>query len=157
MGGRSRCVDREGGWGSPWPWAWWHGEVAAEPFGVGGQVLLVNGQPVQVYVFASTADREKVVFSDDGTSVTVDGRPALVTWIAPPRIVVRDRRSARGQLLVTRATRIYRLDGTALKRATIADLRIGQVVRVWHFGPVAESYPYQARADVVVIASKPQG
>lgn len=59
--------------------------------------------------------------------------------------------SAKDQVTITRATRLYREDGAALQPATIADLAIGKVVRVWHTGPVAESYPRQATAGVLVI------
>ena len=44
--------------------------------------------------------------------------------------------------------RVLRADGT---RGKVDDLHVGQAVRLWFHGPVAESYPVQATAGLVVI------
>jgi hypothetical protein len=54
------------------------------------------------------------------------------------------------------AKAVVRLDGTHVvhrsgSAATVGDLAVGQRVSAWFRGPVAESYPVQATADVVVI------
>lgn len=63
------------------------GETSTHPFGVAGQVLLVNGSPVQVYVFPTEAARRRVVFFNEGHAVEVDGSAIMISWMAPPRIV----------------------------------------------------------------------
>ncbi len=48
-------------------------------------------------------------------------------------------------------TKIFRHDGEQLIEATFADLAVGQTVEAWFTGPVAESYPVQAKASQIVI------
>jgi len=52
-------------------------------------------------------------------------------------------------------TKIYRQSGGQLTEATFADLAVGQTVEAWFTGPVAESYPVQAKASQIVIAGEP--
>ena len=61
--------------------------------------------------------------------------------------------SAKDSITLTIETRIFRQHGTDLQPATATELALGQTVRVWYTGPVAESYPRQARAGFVVIES----
>lgn len=48
-------------------------------------------------------------------------------------------------------TRIYRSEAGQLAEVTAGDLAEGQEVEAWFVGPVAESYPVQARAGKIVI------
>lgn len=48
-------------------------------------------------------------------------------------------------------TRIFRQAGNAMMEVTFADLTEGQEVVAWFTGPVAESYPVQAKASQIVI------
>ena len=54
-------------------------------------------------------------------------------------------------------TRILRGAGdvVALSEVTFADLQVGQTVEAWFTGPVAESYPVQAKASQIVILAEP--
>ncbi len=52
-------------------------------------------------------------------------------------------------------TRILRQVGNATQELTFDDLRVGQTVEAWFTGPVAESYPVQAKASQIVILSEP--
>lgn len=52
-------------------------------------------------------------------------------------------------------TKIYRQSGEQLTEATFADLAVGQTVEAWFTGPVAESYPVQAKASQIVITGDP--
>jgi hypothetical protein len=52
---------------------------------------------------------------------------------------------------VTSKTKILRRAGAATKDATFGDLAVGRTVKVALVGPVAESYPVQATAGVVLI------
>ena len=48
-------------------------------------------------------------------------------------------------------TKIYRRSGSSLEKIGRADLANGKKVSVWFEGPVAESYPVQGSAAVVVL------
>ena len=61
--------------------------------------------------------------------------------------------SAKDRITLTIETRIFRQHGRDLQPATAAELALGQTVRVWYTGPVAESYPRQAVAGSIVIES----
>lgn len=52
-------------------------------------------------------------------------------------------------------TKIYRRSGEQLTEATFAGLAVGQTVEAWFTGPVAESYPVQAKASQIVIVGEP--
>ncbi len=49
------------------------------------------------------------------------------------------------------SARVLRRTPSGVEPAGFADLRVGQQVAAWFDGPVAESYPSQARGGVVVI------
>ena len=72
----------------------------------------------------------------EGWSVRVEERPEDVSG------------SAKGVFRVGDRTDVRRVTGG---RARAEELREGQRVRVWVSGPVAESYPIQAGARMVVI------
>lgn len=48
-------------------------------------------------------------------------------------------------------TTVYRQAGKLVEKAQAADVAVGQQVSVWYDGPVRESYPCQAGADVVLM------
>ena len=48
-------------------------------------------------------------------------------------------------------TRILLQAGNAMMEVTFGDLMVGQTVEAWFTGPVAESYPVQAKASQIVI------
>jgi hypothetical protein len=72
----------------------------------------------------------------EGWSVRVEERPQDVSG------------SSKGVFRIRAQTEVLRADGTKVRAD---DLREGQRVRVWVTGPVAESYPVQAPARVIVI------
>lgn len=81
----------------------------------------------------------------------------LITEYKSGRILVEENPSQMSGnkcwLAITEKTEIFvERDGTAHK-TTSDDLLIGQQVRVWVFGAVAESYPCQGSADAVLILS----
>lgn len=51
-------------------------------------------------------------------------------------------------------TRILRQAGNATQEVTFSNLAVGQTVEAWFTGPVAESYPVQAKASQIVILSE---
>ena len=61
--------------------------------------------------------------------------------------------SAKDNISVTTDTRIFRAQGERGERrqVTFEELRQGQRVEAWYTGPVAESYPRQARARMIVV------
>jgi heat shock protein HslJ len=79
----------------------------------------------------------------------------VITSVDPPVVVVEEdpaqsSGSAKARVRVSAQTGIVRHDGTV---AGIPALRAGQRARVWFTGPVAESYPVQAAAGVIVVDS----
>jgi len=72
------------------------------------------------------------------------------------RVEARPQDSAGSDKAVARigqGTPVFGLDG---KAADFNALQVGQWVRVWFTGPVAESYPVQATASAVAIDSLPR-
>ncbi len=59
--------------------------------------------------------------------------------------------SAKDYVTITTATRIFTAQGNERHRASFDELRYGRRVEAWYTGPVAESYPRQARARVIVM------
>jgi hypothetical protein len=56
--------------------------------------------------------------------------------------------SAKADVRVTGTSKVLRRDGSV---TDATEFRIGQKLKVWFTGPVAESYPVQSNADVIVI------
>lgn len=77
----------------------------------------------------------------DGGTILVEERPQEQSG------------SAKTSVRVTGDTRIWRLTGVAATptRASAGELAVGTTVRVWFDGPVAESYPGQARAADIAV------
>jgi hypothetical protein len=59
--------------------------------------------------------------------------------------------SDKASVSVGSSTQFFARSGGALSNAALADVRIGQRVEAWFDGPVAESYPVQAKARTIVI------
>lgn len=59
--------------------------------------------------------------------------------------------SRKDSVTVTNATRLFERRGRDLARIRFDDLEVGQRVRAWYTGPVAESYPRQAAAGLIVV------
>lgn len=80
----------------------------------------------------------------------------LVTAATAGTIRVEENPGPSGQKLVvhlTGTTRVLRRNGTTIPPS---DIVAGEVASVWFTGPMAESYPPQVTADVVVIGPGPQ-
>jgi hypothetical protein len=54
---------------------------------------------------------------------------------------------------VSAQTQIYRQKNKGVEIASDAFLQVGQPVDVWYTGPLAESYPEQGTAGVIVVHS----
>lgn len=59
--------------------------------------------------------------------------------------------SQKDSVSVTRATKLFKRRGQYLTHVGFDDLKVGQQARAWYTGPVAESYPRQATAKVIVV------
>jgi len=59
--------------------------------------------------------------------------------------------SQKDSVTVTKATKLFERRGRDLTRIRFDDLKVGQRARAWYTGPVAESYPRQATARVIVV------
>lgn len=78
-----------------------------------------------------------------------------VTAVTLPTIVVEQNPaephgSPKARVRLAEGARVLRQNGAIVDPAA---LRMGQRVRIWFIGPVMESYPLQATADVIVIES----
>ena len=59
--------------------------------------------------------------------------------------------SQKDSVTITKATKLFERRGRDLTRIRFDDLKVGQRARAWYTGPVAESYPRQATARVIVV------
>ena len=59
--------------------------------------------------------------------------------------------SQKDSVTVTKATKLLERRGQDLTPIAFDGLKIGQQARAWYTGPVAESYPRQATARVIVV------
>jgi len=103
-----------------------------------------SGPPSATTATASLPDRPAsisgVVTAIDGGHVRIEEDPHA--------------RYGSGKAVVrTENARVLHRSGS---RATIGDLAVGQRVSAWFTGPVAESYPVQAAAEVLVIEADPR-
>lgn len=62
--------------------------------------------------------------------------------------------SAKARVRVISDTQFFRQRGDSYSKAAPSDLALGQQVKAWFSGPVAESYPVQATASVIVIVEE---
>jgi Protein of unknown function (DUF3221) len=62
----------------------------------------------------------------------------------------------RASVRVAATTAVWASAGEDRTASTVADLAAGQRVAVWFSGPVAESYPVQAKAGVIQILTPPE-
>lgn len=79
--------------------------------------------------------------SSDGSAVLVEERPQEGSG------------SAKTSVRIAADTKVWRITSatSAPVRAQAADLKVGLTVRVWFDGPVATSYPAQAKASDIAI------
>ena len=59
--------------------------------------------------------------------------------------------SQKDSVTVTKATEIFERQGRDLTQVGFDDVKVRQQARAWYAGPVAESYPRQATARVIVV------
>ena len=83
--------------------------------------------------------RGAVTVVREGRRVRVEENPAEET-------------SAKAEVRITDETKVLDRDGRPMAEAPLS---VGMRVRVWFSGPVAESFPIQATAAVLVIDSAP--
>jgi len=91
-----------------------------------------SGPPTREADISGTITR----VSDDRGTVLVEERPQDTAG------------SAKASVRITAATHIWSADG---RQASAADLVLGANVRVWYDGPVATSYPLQAKAGDIAL------
>ena len=72
-------------------------------FGVKGHAVGVGRESLQVYVYASEGEQQRVSISSDGYAIGWGNRSAQVEWVAPPHFV------RKANILVTFATNNDRL------------------------------------------------
>jgi Protein of unknown function (DUF3221) len=67
--------------------------------------------------------------------------------VSPPRILV----AGEAWVALNGRTRLLERRDGALRQVEFGALQVGDSVRVWFTGPVAESYPLQATAGTVIV------
>lgn len=96
--------------------------------------------PNQGNVTTREADIRGTVTRVDGNQIRVEATPAEFS-------------GAKAVVTLSGATTIRTKSGGTVSAGAI---RLGQVVRVWFTGAVAQSYPIQAEAAEVIVESSPQ-
>ena len=86
------------------------------------------------------------------TSLTPGSGDTLVTILIEGKVEP-DTGYDKASLRVAKDTEVFRLQGADQVEAEWSDLAEGQKVEAWFEGPVAESYPVQAKAGRIVILS----
>ena len=86
------------------------------------------------------------------TSLTPGSGDTLVTILIEGKVEP-DTGYDKASLRVAKDTEVVRLQGADQVEADWSDLAEGQQVEAWFEGPVAESYPVQAKAGRIVIIS----
>ncbi|MCH8050895.1 MAG: DUF3221 domain-containing protein [Chloroflexi bacterium] len=84
------------------------------------------------------------------TSIT-DGAGDVIGSVRIEGAIDQDTEYDKAIVRVESDTRIFRQAGNAMMEVTFGDLTEGQTVEAWFTGPVAESYPVQAKASQIVI------
>ena len=111
-----------------------------------GSTLPATGAPSALSVLpARPPDMVGRITQQQGDRMLVAARPAETAGEQPI------------SFRLGNATRIFRRTGQDLQDATVAELVVGREVQVWHTGPVAESFPAQATASVIVVQLPRQG
>ncbi len=59
--------------------------------------------------------------------------------------------SQKDSVTVSKATKLFERRGGELSRIRFDDFKVGLRARAWYVGPVAESYPRQATASLIVV------
>lgn len=62
--------------------------------------------------------------------------------------------SQKDSVSITKSTKLLKQEREELVSVGFDDLKVGHRAKAWYTGPVAESYPRQATASVVVIGSR---
>ena len=101
---------------------------------------------------ASAGDVPDVVWNIRGTVTRVgpaDGRFLGSALVEQPPMISSG--APRDVVNVTRSTKILRQTTDGLVHASIADLRVGTVVKAWYTAYVAPPFPRQVEARVILI------
>ena len=132
---------------------------------VGGAVLMLMslivvgcGQSALPPGGAATHAAEQVVLPAEEPGIVgsitnvgmVDG-PANVRGLIRIEQNPAEETSPKDEVKITDSTRLISQKGQDLHTAAFADLKVGQQVKAWYDGPVAESFPRQATARVVLL------
>jgi hypothetical protein len=117
-----------------------------------------------VFVLAVSALAALIVYWPRGSTPAVPGEPPSIrgtitkvngSGISGSVLVEENPQeqagSAKANVTVNAATRIYLGQGSAASTGQFADLLTGRRVEVWFTGPVLQSYPLQGTAGVIVI------
>jgi hypothetical protein len=59
--------------------------------------------------------------------------------------------SQKDSVTIAKSTELFERRGRDLARMRFDDLKVGQRAKAWYTGPVAESYPRQATASLIVV------
>jgi beta-N-acetylhexosaminidase len=94
------------------------------------------------------SSKEKVDIKGEITKLTSNESSKMVNILVEGKIEV-DTSHDKASVYVGEKTKIYRVDTN--KKLTISDLKEGSQVEIIFTGPVRESYPVQADAEIIRI------
>jgi hypothetical protein len=105
-----------------------------------------------------------LMFAGLGTSIAFAEKAPIsirgeVTKLNDGRMLVEGKKEKdtdydKASVTITKDTMILRAEGELLKPAKLEDIKVGMILEITFKGPVAESYPVQAKAGKVVILPK---
>ncbi len=100
---------------------------------------------------SATADPNPPAAKSNGSGKCASGQKVCVLLVEEKPNEAAGSNKASVRLDLTEGARLLKQQGGKVVEADLQSLSAGQRVRVWFTGPVAESYPVQATADVVLI------
>ncbi len=126
-------------------------EPGAERNGSGEETSTLRNEPrlpsAEADILGTVTEVAKLPHEGSGDKGTAE-RIGLVLLEEEPD---EEAGSQKDNVTVTEATKLFERHGQDLTPIAFDDLKAGQRARAWYTGPVAESYPRQATAKVIVV------
>ena len=124
----------------------WGKQPSGRDADIRGTVTQLARAPKNMPPSDTAADPSASVSSKDAVPYEEDPNGPIIS-------VFVEGTSDKASVSLTKSTKVYRKQGDRYVSADAEQLSVGTVVEVTFDGPVAESYPVQAKAGTIVIVS----
>lgn len=124
----------------------WGKQPSNKEADIRGTVTQLSRAPKNMPPSDAAADPNASVSSEDAVPYEEDPNGKIVS-------VFVEGTSDKASVSLTKSTQVYRKQGDQLVSADAEELSVGTEVEVTFDGPVAESYPVQAKAGTIVIVN----